>query len=207
MSPWHRVRISEWAHQSYCSAWRPAYNSTSSGALLPSHSPHLPLRHKSIFFQFTFSCKWTNRVSPEAHPQPGLATFCISILGSFYLSFSSVHIATREATSKTRMKQDLVPATTLCRDSGLLSIYSVNPLISLLIVQGKPNKVPCLSQLLLILEGPRDCPLLTARRCWHQRQGGVGLAHRQGASGCSPVSVGTPFPMFHVPSDLQTKPG
>lgn len=31
-----------------------------------------------------------------------------------------------------------------CRDSGLLNVYSANLFISLLTVQGKPNKVPCL---------------------------------------------------------------
>lgn len=114
-----------------------------------TRSPPPPGRNP-VLFSLLFSCKWANRVSPEVHPQPGLATLCISILGSFYLSFSSIHIPTREATSKARMNQDLDPVATLCRDSGLLNVYSVNPLISLLIVQGKPNKVPCLSQLLLI---------------------------------------------------------
>lgn len=38
----------------------------------------------------------------------------------------------------------LIPKARLCRDSGPLNIYSVNLFISLLTVQGKPNKAPCL---------------------------------------------------------------
>lgn len=42
------------------------------------------------------------------------------------------------------MWRGLIPKASLCRDSGLLTICSVNLFISLLTVQGKPNKAPCL---------------------------------------------------------------
>lgn len=96
-----------------------------------------------------FSCKCTNEGSPEGKLYQEFATLCNFNIGVL-LPFSSICSPTRETISKARMWQDLITVATLCRDSGLLNIYSVNLLISLLIVQGKPNKGPCLSQLLLM---------------------------------------------------------
>lgn len=52
-----------------------------------------------------------------------------------------------------RVWQDLAPMGSLCRDSGLLNIYSANLSISLLTVQGKPNKAPCLMSCLPSFSG------------------------------------------------------
>lgn len=115
---------------------------TPSVSRLPSSSKVGP---SFVLFTLLFSCKWANIASPEVNPKPELAALGMSVLGPFYLS--SVHTPTRENNIQSK---DPIPAVTLCRDSGLLNIYSVNLFISLLTVQGKPNKAPCLSQLLLI---------------------------------------------------------
>lgn len=95
-------------------------------AFCPSPSSLFP--PKTVSLHLLLSRKYTNRDSPEVDQRPTRTR-------------SSLIFKKRQ---HERMWQGLIPKARLWRDSGLVNIYSVNLFISLLTVQGKANKAPCL---------------------------------------------------------------